>query len=169
MAGDTERAVISGLQTLKLIALAGGGGFFLLVLPSAFVASGQFFRVSTQLSKIALVLLGAAGAALIIRYLQLRPGETPRSAQDLARMYRNRFLLQVAAAQIPGGLAFLFSVFARPFPGIAVLLGVAATALLVWSVGPTSRNLDRLQDEARENQIRENVVGVLDEWFSWRP
>lgn len=169
LAADWECKVISGLQTLRVIALAGGLGFFILVLPAAFVASGQLFRLSTQVAAIAFVLLGAAGAALAIRFLQLRHEATPRSAADLALVYRTRFLLQVGAAQIPGALAFGFSILARPLPGLAVLLGVMATALLVWSVAPTSRTLDRLQDEARQNQIHDDVAGVLDELYSWRP
>lgn len=159
--------MITGLQTLRVIAAAAGGGFFILVLPAAFVASGGFFRGS-QLPAVAFVLLGAAVAALLIRYLQMRQ-EPAQSAEDLALQYRSRFLLQVAAAQIPGLLAFGFSLFARPFPGIAVLLGVVATALLVWSVAPTTRNLDRLQDEAREHHLQGDVRGVLDELYTWRP
>lgn len=165
---DTERAVISGLQTLRVIAIAAGGAFFLLVLPSAFVSSRGFFQIGAQVPHIAFVLLGAAGAALLIRWLQLRT-DSPRSAQDLALSYRTRFLLSAAAAQIPGILAFGFSIFARPFPGLAVTLGVLATAGLVFVVAPTTRTLDRLQDEARENQIHDDVRGVLDDLYTWQP
>lgn len=160
--------MISGLQTLRVISVAAGGAFFILVLPSAFVASNHFFRLSPQLPAFAFVLLGAALAALLIRYLQVR-GDSPRSAHDLALVYRTRFFLQIAAAQIPGVLAFGFSVYARPFPGLAVLLGVVATGLLVLSVAPTTRTLDHLQDEARESGINEDVAGVLDELYTWQP
>lgn len=166
---DTEQAVMTGLQTLRVIAIAAGGTFFLLVLPSAFVASRGFFQLGAQVPHIAFVLLGAAAAALLIRWLQLRESHTPRTAQDLALRYRTRFLLSVAAAQIPGILAFGFSLFARPFPGLAVMLGVLVTAGLVFVVAPTNRTLDRLQDEAREHQIHADVRGVLDELYTWQP
>lgn len=161
--------MISGLQTLRVIAIAAGGTFFLLVLPSAFVASRGFFQLGAQVPHIAFVLLGAAGAALLIRWLQLRESESPRTAQDLALLYRTRFLLAAAAAQIPGILAFGFSLFARPFPGLAVMLGVLITAGLVWVFAPTNRTLDRLQDEARENHINDDVRGVLDDLYTWQP
>lgn len=169
MAAELERAVISGLQTLRIVAIAAGGAFFLLVLPSAFVAPSSYFRLHFQVPAIALMLLGAAAAALAIRYLQLRPTHSPRSTEDIALAFRTRFLLQVTAAQIPGAIAFGASVFSRRYPGVAILLGVVATALLVWSVAPTSRNLDRLQDEAREHGIHGDVRAVLDQLYSWRP
>lgn len=161
--------MITGLQTLRVVALAAGGGWFILVLPAAFVSTRGFFQVADQLPAIAFVILGAAGAGVAIRFLQLRITESPRTAQEMALLYRTRFLLQAAAAQLPGLFAFGFSISARPFPGIAVLLGVAATALLVLAVAPTTRTLDRLQDEARDYQIRDDVAGALDELYTWRP
>lgn len=161
--------MITGLQTLRVVALAAGVGWFILVLPAAFVSTRGFFQVGDQLPAIAFVILATAGAAVLIRFLQLRLAESPRTAQEMALLYRTRFLLQAGAAQLPGLIAFGFSIFARPFAGIAVLLGVTATGLLVLSVAPTNRTLERLQDEARDHQIRDDVAGALDDLYTWRP
>lgn len=161
--------MITGLQTLRMIALGAAFTFLILVLPATLVAPGGFFQITRQLPAFGLVLLGAAGAALGIRWLQLREEETPRTAQEVALAYRSRFFLQAAVAQVPGFLAFLMSLWARPYPGLAVLLGVACTVALIVLVGPTERNLGRLEDEARQHNIQGSVRGALDELYSWRP
>jgi len=161
--------VITGLQTLRMIALAAAFVFVILVLPATLVATGGFFQITRQMPAFGLILLGATGAAIGIRWLQLRETETPRTAQEVALAYRTRFFMQAAVAQVPGFLAFLMSLWARPYPWLAVLLGVACTAALVALVGPTERNLNRLEDEARRHNIHGSVRGALDELYSWRP
>lgn len=152
-----------------MVGLGAAFVFAILVLPATIVAAGPLFSLSRQLSALGLILLGAAVAALAIRWLQLRETDTPRTAQELALEYRTRFFLQATAAQIPGFLAFMMSLFARPYPGLAILLGVVFTIGLVALVGPTERTLDRLEDEARESNIQGSVRGALDELYSWRP
>lgn len=152
-----------------MVGLGAAFVFAILVLPATIVAPGPLFSLSNQIKWIGLVLVGAAAAALAIRWLQLRDTDTPRTAQELALEYRTRFFLQAAAAQIPGLLAFMMSLSARPYPGLAIMLGVLFTMGLVALVGPTKRTLDRLEDEARESNIQGSVRGALDELYSWRP
>lgn len=160
--------MITGLQTLRVIALAATFSFPILVLPSSFVASGTMFRLNAQIGWIALMLITAVGAGLASRWVELRE-PVGGSAQQVAISYRNRFFLQALIGMSPGALAFVFSLFARPFPGIAVLLGLVFTVLLVGLVAPTERTLDRLQDQARAQGVNGDVRSALDELYSWRP
>lgn len=158
--------MITGLQTLRLVALVGAFAFAILVLPATIAAAGPIFRPSAQIPAIALVFLGGAVAALVVRWLQSRRQPTHPSAREAAMAYRTRFLLQVGIAQVPGFFAFVFSIFVRPFPAIAILLGAIFTIGLVALVAPTERNLDRLQEEAGGHG---DVRSALDELYSWRP
>lgn len=172
VAGTTarlEQALITGLQTLRMVGLGAAFVFLILVLPATIVAAGPFFSLSRQLQEIGFILVAGAGAALLVRWLHVRETDSPRTAQELALQYRSQFFQQAAAAQIPGLLAFLMSLFARPYPFLAILLGVAFTVGLAVLVGPTERNLDRLEDEARRHNIQGSVRGALDELYSWRP
>lgn len=161
--------MITGLQTLRMVGLGAAFVFVILVLPATIVASGPYFSLSRQVQEIGFILVAGAGAALLVRWLQLRETGTPRTAQELALEYRTRFFQQAAAAQIPGLLAFMMSLSARPYPFLAILLGVLFTVGLVAVVGPTERNLDRLEDAARRHNIQGSVRGALDELYSWRP
>lgn len=165
----SEHALITGLQTLRMVGLGAAFGFAILVLPATIVATGPFFSLSRQLQEIGFILVAGAGAALAVRWLQLRESSTPRTAQELALEYRTRFFQQAAVAQIPGFLAFIMSLSTRPYPVVAILLGVLITLGLVALVGPTERTLDRLEDEARRYNVRGSVRGALDELYSWRP
>lgn len=152
-----------------MVGLGAAFVFAILVLPATIVAPGPLFSLPNQVESIGFILLGGAAAALAIRWLQVRETDSPRSAQELALEYRTRFFLQAAAAQIPGLLAFMMSLSARPYPGLAILLGVLITIGLVALVGPTERTLDRLEDEARQRNVQGSVRGALDELYSWRP
>lgn len=160
--------MITGLQTLRVVALAAAFAFPILILPAAFVAIGTMFRFPEQLPWVALMLIAAVGAGVGSRYVELRE-PSGGSAHDVAISYRNRFFSQAVIGTVPSAFAFAFSLFVRPFPGLAVLLGVASTILLVAVVAPTERTLDKLQGQARSSGVHEDVRGALDELYSWRP
>lgn len=158
-----------GLQALRLIAGTAAFAFAILVFPATVTAAGPIFRPSAQWRWILVVIIAAAAAALAIRWLQRRHSGETRSVHDVALVYRDRFLQQITVAQLPGFLAFWFALFVRPFPALAIILGVVCTALLVWFVAPTNRNLDRLQDEVAAGEGARDIRGALDQMYSWRP
>lgn len=160
--------VITGLQTLRVIALAAALAFPILIVPAAFVGSGTMFRFPEELPWLALMLIVAVGAGVVSRYVDLRE-PSGGSAQEVAISYRNRFFAQAAIGVVPSAVAFLLAMFVRPFPGLAVIVGVGCTVLLVVLVAPTERTLDKLQDQARSSGVREDVRSALDDLYSWRP
>ncbi|HVM00691.1 MAG TPA: hypothetical protein VM324_15485 [Egibacteraceae bacterium] len=160
---------MSGLQALRMVSGAAAFGWVILVFPATVTAAGPILRPSAQWVWLLVVILATAAAAFWTRRLQRRDSGRTGSAQDVAAGYRERFLQQIATAQLPGFLAFLFALFVRPYPALAILIGVIATAALVWSFAPTERNLDRLQGEVGAGQGARDVRGLLDEMYTWRP
>lgn len=159
--------MISGVQTLRVIAVSLALAFPLLALPAAFVA-GNASWTSAQLPWVAFVLLAAVTAAVLSRWLQLRQPEGS-SVTQMAESYRNHLLMQIAVSEIPGVLSFCLVLFTQPVPAGAVILGFLASFAMVWLVAPTDSRLQQLQEEARARGVSGDVRGALDELFMWRP
>lgn len=159
--------MISGVQTLRVIAVSLALAFPLLALPAAFVASHQIWA-REQLPWVALVLLATVAVGVASRWLELRqPGGN--SATQIAEAYRNHLLMQIGVSEIPGMLAFFLVLFTQPVPAAAVILGFLASFGLVWLVAPTDSRLQQLQEEVRARGVQGDVREALDELLMWRP
>lgn len=165
--GKGRRQMISGVQTLRVIAVSLALAFPLLALPAAFVAVHHIWTVE-QMPWVAFILLTAVGAALLSRWLQLREPEGT-SATQIAESYRNNLLGQIAVSELPGMVAFFLVLFTQPVPSAAVVIGFLASFGLVFLVAPTDRRLQQLQDEARARGVNGDVRDALDELLMWRP
>lgn len=159
--------MISGVQTLRVIAVSLALAFPLLALPAAFVASHQIWT-REQLPWVAFILLATVTAAVVSRWLELRRPEGSTASQ-IAEAYRNHLLLQIGVSEVPGMLAFFLVLFTQPVPAAAVILGFLASFGLVWTVAPTDSRLQQLQEDVRERGVQGDVREALDELLMWRP
>lgn len=159
--------MISGVQTLRIIAISLALAFPLLALPASFVAGSHIWTLE-QLPWLAFVIVVATAAAVLNRWLDLRE-PTGSSADQIAESYRNQLLAQIAVSELPGLLAFILILFTQPVPAGAVILGFLASFGLVWLVAPTDSRLERLQEESRARGVNGDVRDALEHLLAWRP